>query len=98
MDATNFNGEIIGIDRDTFGQRFGYTFGRLRPNLSFMFYNAQSFNQDISHWVVCDDSDTRFMFKGATSFNQNLNAWNMRTYADFRTGMFMDCPAVHGLS
>ena len=52
-----------------------------------MFYNAQSFNQDISHWVVCDDSDTRFMFKGATSFNQNLSLWNVNGSANLE-GMF----------
>ncbi len=40
-----------------------------------MFFQATSFNQDISGWVVDEVIDMLGMFNGATSFNQNISGW-----------------------
>mmetsp|Transcript_7848 Transcript_7848/g.8322 ORF Transcript_7848/g.8322 Transcript_7848/m.8322 type:complete len:87 (+) Transcript_7848:254-514(+) len=41
-----------------------------------MFYNAISFNQDISSWNVSKITDMNWMFYGVTSFNQDISNWN----------------------
>ena len=43
-----------------------------------MFYNASSFNQDISSWNVSNVQDMRGMFARATSFNQDISSWDVR--------------------
>lgn len=45
-------------------------------SLSRMFFYANSFNGDISHWVTDTITDMSFMFKGAYAFNQPIGAWN----------------------
>ena len=46
-------------------------------DMSLMFYNAQSFNQDLSAWDVSAVTDMYSMFCYAQSFNQNLSAWDV---------------------
>lgn len=42
-----------------------------------MFYDATSFNADISKWNVSNVKDMDSMFLGATSFNQDLSSWDI---------------------
>ena len=47
-------------------------------NLSELFYQNNSFNQDISSWDVENVTDMNYMFYQAKSFNQNLSFWNVK--------------------
>jgi surface protein len=42
-----------------------------------MFYNACSFNQDISNWNTKNVTDMCAMFCGAEKFNQDISCWNV---------------------
>ena len=46
-------------------------------DMSRMFQNATSFNQDISNWDVSKVIDMHGMFHGATAFNQDISNWNV---------------------
>ena len=41
-----------------------------------MFFNAETFNQNVSTWDVSVTNMTRMFFR-ADSFNQNLNVWDV---------------------
>ncbi len=41
-----------------------------------MFYEATSFNGDISRWNTAQVTNMQYVFDGATSFNQDLGRWN----------------------
>lgn len=46
-------------------------------NMSRLFYNCQSMNEDISYWDVSSVVDMYEMFWGALSFDQYLGSWNV---------------------
>jgi len=46
-------------------------------DMSFLFYNLNSFNLDISGWDVSNVTDMSYMFYGATSFNQDISGWDI---------------------
>jgi surface protein len=46
-------------------------------DMSNLFYNNTSFNQNISSWDTSHVSNMNFMFKGAINFNQNINTWDV---------------------
>src|SRR5690606_24172176 len=46
-------------------------------NTSFMFCEAENFNQDISKWNVSSVTNMSYMFYEAKSFNQDLSSWDV---------------------
>ena len=44
---------------------------------SFLFYEAEFFNQPLNRWNVSNVTNMNAMFLWATSFNQPLNRWNV---------------------
>ena len=46
-------------------------------DMSYMFSNATSFNQDIGRWNVSNVENMESMFNNATSFNQDIGRWNV---------------------
>jgi len=58
-------------------------------NLSYMFANAQAFNQDIHIWNTANVSNMQSMFEAATAFNRDLSSWIISNVTDM-TDMFTD--------
>jgi len=64
-----------------------------KPNLSsvtdmsWIFYVAKSFNQDISDWDVSNITNMSYMFYYANSFNQDLSDWDVSNVTSMN-GMF----------
>lgn len=52
-----------------------------------MFYDAISFNADLSNWDITNVGDMSNMFNGAKSFNSPLSSWNISNLL-FLYGMF----------
>lgn len=46
-------------------------------NMGELFYQADTFNQDISSWDVSNVSDMNYMFYQAEAFNQDLSYWDV---------------------
>ena len=51
-------------------------------NLSYMFNNADAFNQNISGWNVSLVTNMRAMFAETLLFNQNIGGWNVSSVLD----------------
>ena len=67
----------------------------LVTNMSEMFYNATSFNEDISSWDTSILTYMSFMFYNASAFNQNLSGWNVGNVIErgyFATGSPLALP------
>ena len=66
LGSSNFWGQeyLIGINP---------TLPNTITNLSYAFYNASLFNQDISGWVTTNVTNMAYMFNNASEFNQPLN-------------------------
>ncbi len=46
-------------------------------DMSYMFYVAKVFNQDISSWNISNITNMRGMFYWASSFNQDISSWDV---------------------
>ena len=42
-----------------------------------LFYNAHSFNRDISSWDVSNVTDMAYLFWNSDSFNQDISSWDV---------------------
>ena len=51
-------------------------------NTSSMFWDASSFDGDLSGWNVSNVTDMFGMFSSASSFNQTLNSWDVSSVTD----------------
>ncbi|HEF4233016.1 TPA: DUF285 domain-containing protein [Campylobacter jejuni] len=56
-----------------------------------MFENCTSFNQDISGWDVSSVENFSRMFDNAISFNQDISAWDVSSVKNMED-MFENCP------
>ena len=66
-------------DANSFGERAATS---NITNMSYMFYNSTSFNQDISSWDVSNVTNMGSMFQNATSFNQDISSWDVSNVTD----------------
>ncbi|MCJ8312602.1 MAG: BspA family leucine-rich repeat surface protein, partial [Pseudomonadales bacterium] len=64
-------------------------------SLNQMFYNADSFNADLSHWDVSTILFMQNMFEETELFNQDLSSWNVSKVRDM-SGMFSGAKAFNG--
>ncbi len=63
-------------------------------DMSYMFSNASSLNQDISGWDVSTIENMNGVFSGATVFNQNIESWNVEKVTSM-LGMFQNAKAFN---
>ena len=56
----------------------------LITDMSTLFENKSTFNDDISGWDVSSVTNMYKMFKGASSFNQNLSNWDVSNVTNMR--------------
>ena len=51
-------------------------------DMSYMFGNTASFNQNIGNWNVSNVTEMRGLFASATAFNRNISTWNVSNVID----------------
>ena len=64
-------------------------------NISYLFHNATSFNQDISSWNVSQVTNISGIFKSAISFNKSLNNWDVSNVTNM-FGTFFGATSFNG--
>jgi len=58
-------------------------------DMSYLFYDKPTFNDNISAWDVSSTTEMGSMFNGATSFNGDISGWDVSSVTDMRE-MFKD--------
>lgn len=66
-------------------------------DMSRLFRNCATMNEDISMWDVSDVVNMDQMFDGATSFNQYLGRWNVRSVSSIQN-ILSNPVAAHSLN
>ncbi|MBB6368971.1 BspA family leucine-rich repeat surface protein [Chryseobacterium shigense] len=64
-------------------------------DMSYMFYNASNFNQNIASWNTSNVTNMNSMFYYATNFNQNIGSWNTGNVTDM-SKMFQHAQSFNG--
>ena len=59
-------------------------------DMSHLFEDMKSFNEDIYRWDTSNVTNMEFMFGAATSFNQVISSWDTGNVTDMN-GMFFKC-------
>ena len=57
-------------------------------SMSYLFNNADAFNQDIGDWNVSSVTTMYAMFRDATVFNQDISDWNVSSVTDMKAMFF----------
>ena len=51
-------------------------------NMSNLFKDNKTFNQNIGHWDTSNVTDMSYMFRGAEAFNQDISFWDTSKVTD----------------
>ena len=88
--ATNRNTSFcLGLET-SYGWPIGTWCVSQVTDMSYLFSNKETFNEDLSGWDVSSVSNMGFMLDGATSFNQDLCAWGDKFPYDNALGIFFE--------
>lgn len=98
--AVALYGRVKSNDDDN-AEKFATTYGfpinkwdvSKLTDLSYVFWNLSTFNEDVSCWDTSNATNMRSMFAGATKFNQDLSSWDIKRvnrmcYMFFRASSF----------
>ncbi|MAZ93997.1 MAG: hypothetical protein CMF58_06205, partial [Lentimicrobiaceae bacterium] len=93
-DTATINGDLYTVvDKSTLssminsGDNLTNVITSLVTDMSDLFKNNTTFNQDISTWDVSNVTDMGYMFFNATAFNQDISSWDVSSVTDM-SGMF----------